>query len=213
MNIAIVGRARDVIEIIREIQTLPPRNHEIVVLTDDPRDAELITREFDVAVFSGDLFDENLYLEARLRSVDVVIAVHENEMINVFVAMLAKEYNVPKIIVAANNETVIRMLSKEITKYVVGRSSSISEKVKELLLGFKVYDFGENVLAVGKVSEELRELSGRNVKELSEMGVNILFIIRNGHPIEITADTTLNIDDFIAILGPKETVYKLLVQK
>ncbi|MCI4436192.1 MAG: TrkA family potassium uptake protein [Ignisphaera sp.] len=213
MNIAIVGRARDVIEIIREVQSLPPHNHEIVVLTDDPRDAEVITREFDVAVFSGDLFDENLYLEARLRSVDVVIAVHENEMINVFVAMLAKEYNVPKIIVVANNETVIRMLSKEITKYVVGRSSGISEKVKELLLGFKVYDFGENVLAVGRVSEELRELSRRSVKELSEMGVSILFIIRNGRPIDITTDATINIDDFIAILGPKETVYKLLIRK
>jgi Trk K+ transport system NAD-binding subunit len=211
MRFLIIGSAKDVLELLHILRKSPSNRHEFIVLTDNQKDVELITREIDIAVFSGDLFDENLYLEAGLKNVDVIVAMHENDMVNVFASMLAKEYNFSKIIAVVNNKTVAKILrSRGVTEWVIERSSNIGEKIRNYVLGFDLIEFGDNTFIMGK-AENLTKLIGKAIKELESEGVKVLAIVRDNVLLELKEDTVIKNVDVVALFGPKERVFKLLL--
>uniref|UniRef100_A0A7C4FD37 TrkA family potassium uptake protein n=1 Tax=Ignisphaera aggregans TaxID=334771 RepID=A0A7C4FD37_9CREN len=211
MRFLIIGSAKDVLELLHILRKSPFDRREFIVLTDNQKDVELITREIDIAVFSGDLFDENLYLEAGLKNVDVIVAMHENDMVNVFASMLAKEYNLPKIIAVVNNKTVAKILrSRSVTEWVIERSSNIGEKIRNYVLGFDLIEFGDNAFIMGK-AENLTKLIGKAIKELESEGVKVMAIVRDNVLLELKEDTVIKNVDVVALFGPKERVFKLLL--
>jgi trk system potassium uptake protein TrkA len=211
MKFLIVGNAKDVLELVYMLKKAPRDKHEFVVLTDSQEDVEAITREIDVPVFSGDLFDENLYLEAGLREIDVVIAMHENDMVNVFASMLAKEYKVPKVISVVGNKTIAKMLKgRGITEWVVERSNSICEKIENYILGFTWNEFGDNVLIVGS-AENIPKLVERTVKELESEGIKVLAIIRDNTLLELKEDSVIKNNDIVMLFGSKGKVLEFLM--
>uniref|UniRef100_A0A7J3ZAY3 TrkA family potassium uptake protein n=1 Tax=Ignisphaera aggregans TaxID=334771 RepID=A0A7J3ZAY3_9CREN len=211
MRFLIIGSAKDVLELLHILRKSPSNRREFIVLTDNQKDVELITRQIDIAVFSGDLFDENLYLEAGLRNVDVIVAMHENDMVNVFASMLAKEYNLSKIIAVVNNKTVAKILrSRGVTEWVIERSSNIGEKIRNYVLGFDLIEFGDNAFIMGK-AENLTKLIGKAIKELESEGVKVLAIVRDNVLLELKEDTVIKNVDVVALFGPKERLFKLLL--
>jgi K+ transport systems, NAD-binding component len=211
MRFLIIGSAKDVLELLHILRKSPSNRREFIVLTDNQKDVELITRQIDIAVFSGDLFDENLYLEAGLRNVDVIVAMHENDMVNVFASMLAKEYNLSKIIAVVNNKTVAKILrSRGVTEWVIERSSNIGEKIRNYVLGFDLIEFGDNAFIMGK-AENLTKLIGKAIKELESEGFKVLAIVRDNVLLELKEDTVIKNVDVVALFGPKERLFKLLL--
>jgi len=210
MRFLIIGGAKEILELFHVLKRSFPNKHEYVVLVDKQKDVEAITREVDITVFSGDLFDEDLYLEAGLKNVDIVVAMHENDMVNAFASMLAREYNVPKIIVVVSNKALAKMLrNRGITEWIIERSGGISEKIKGFVLGFDAIEFGNNILIIGKAMN-IAKLPGKAIKELEDKGIKVLAVIRDNTLLELQENTIINDADVVMLFGSKENIFKFL---
>ena len=209
MKFFVVGNAKIVSELISIIRSVAGEEHEFVFVSDNQRDAEVIAGEFDVPAFSGDLMDEKLYLEVGLRDADVVIAAHDNDMINVYVSMLAKEYKVPRVIAIVENKSVAKLLkSMGVADEVIEKSYVIStESLKRVFNAEFVY-MGENVIAILRVGESHRIVS-KSVKELAEEGIKVLAIIRQGSVIPLD-NASIERGDIVVIFCSKEMLKKIV---
>ncbi|MEM0027505.1 MAG: NAD-binding protein [Ignisphaera sp.] len=210
MKIFIVGGSKEVVELIKSIRReLDYEKGDFVVVTDSQKDAEMLSREFDIPVFTGDLFDEKLYLEVGLDKADAVVATHDNDMVNVFVSMLAKEMKIPKIIVVVNNNIVGRFLKTYgIVSEVIVKSKELSNDILARIFDTYFIDFGDKSIIIHTVSTASRIVS-RTVKDLEEEGIKVIAIIRNGSPISLENNITIEPGDIVAIFGEKQLISKL----
>ncbi|MEL9940428.1 MAG: NAD-binding protein [Ignisphaera sp.] len=210
MKIFIVGGSKEVIELITSIKRgLGYEKGDFVVLTDSQRDAEILSREFDIPVFTGDLFDEKLYLEVGLDKADVVVAIHDNDMVNIFVSMLAKEMKIPKAIAVVGNNIVGRFLKTYgIVSEVIVKSKELSSNILTKIFDTYFVDVGDRSIMIHIVSPASRIVS-RTVKDLEEEGMRVIAIIRSGSPIPLEKDTTIEPGDIVAIFGEKHLISKL----
>ena len=210
MKIFIVGGSKEVVELIKSIKReLDYEKGDFVVVTDSQKDAEMLSREFDIPVFTGDLFDEKLYLEVGLDKADAVVATHDNDMVNVFVSMLAKEMKIPKIIAVVNNNIVGRFLKAYgIVSEVIVKSKELSNNVLARIFDTHFIDFGDKSIIIHSVSTASRIVS-RTVKDLEEEGIKVIAIIRNGSPIPLENAIAIEPGDIVAIFGEKQLISKL----
>ncbi len=99
---------------------LAERGHEVIVVDKDERKAEMVAREADVEALARDATDPSLYeREVDLTTVDVVVAVTNRDEVNMFVATLAREYNVPRIVVKVRDQRIAQLIQKLGIEYVV----------------------------------------------------------------------------------------------
>ncbi len=117
MRILIVGAGK-VGSILAK--TLAEKGHEVIVVDKDPRKAEAVAREADVEALARDATDPSLYeREVDLSTVDVVVAVTNRDEVNMFVATLAREYDVPRIVVKVRDSRIAYLIEKMGIEYVV----------------------------------------------------------------------------------------------
>lgn len=210
MKIFIVGESKNIAMVINAIKKeLGYEKGDFVVVTDNQEEVEAITREFDVPVFTGDLFYEKLYLELGLDKADVVIAAHDNDMVNVFVSMLAKELRIPKIIAIVSNSFVGRFLKS------YGIATEVIEKAKELgwAVLAKVFDthfvdVGDKSILVHIVSSNSRILS-KTIGDLENEGLKVVAVVKNGVIAELKHDTVVELGDVVIVFGDKTLISKL----
>ncbi len=210
MKIFIVGGSREVIELVQIIRReIGLGESDFVVITDNQKDAEAITREFDIPVFTGDLFDERLYLEVGIDKADVVIAAHENDMVNAFVSMLAKEIKIPKIVVAVSNSFIGKFLKNYgIATEVIDKSKEVSKSILEKTLNAYIVDAGEKHIVIHNVTPNSR-IASKTVKELEDDGIKVVAAIREGSVKELKQDTLIEVGDTVIILIDKTLTHKL----
>ncbi len=99
---------------------LADKGYDVIVVDKDPRKAEALAREADVEALARDATDPSLYeREVDLSTVDVVVAATNRDEVNMFVATLAREYDVPRIIVKVRDSRIAYLIQKLGIEYVI----------------------------------------------------------------------------------------------
>ncbi len=108
MKILIVGIG----ELGRHIAiSLSKKGHDIVAVDKDEAKCEALSNEADVMVLHRDATDPSLYEEIELQSFDVVVAATDRDEVNLFVAAIAKEYGIGRIIVITRSSKASDLIS------------------------------------------------------------------------------------------------------
>ncbi|ALU12414.1 hypothetical protein EYM_03470 [Ignicoccus islandicus DSM 13165] len=128
MKILVIGIG----EIGRHIaSTLSMRGHDVVAIDKDKHKCEILSREADVSVYNRDATDPKLYEEIELETFDMVIATTDRDEVNLFVAAVAHEYGINKIIVITRTQEAAHLISTLGFATIVIPSSVISAKIVE----------------------------------------------------------------------------------
>jgi len=85
---------------------------EVCVIEKDEEIAKNVREEFGVNVVAGDATNIDLLEEAGIKDVNVVIAATSREDTNAFVGIIAKQYNVPRVIVRISDRKLESFLKK-----------------------------------------------------------------------------------------------------
>lgn len=104
-RIGIIGGGNVGIFLAKEIEEKHPDMHPKLIEFDRHR-AELLAERLDrTVVLHGDALDLQLLDEMNVRAAEVVVAVTNNDEVNILGSLLAKRQGCPRIITIVNNET------------------------------------------------------------------------------------------------------------
>lgn len=94
-------------------RALAKRANEIIVVDKDKEKCAAIAAEGDIMAINRDATDLKLYEEdVDLRKIDVLVAVTDRDEVNLFIAILARDFGVPRIIVRVKDCKVASLLEK-----------------------------------------------------------------------------------------------------
>ncbi len=132
MRILIVGAGQVGKELARE---LSGRGNEIIVVDKDKDKCDAVTREADVMAIHMDATNPRLYEEVDLHRFDAVIAVTDKDEVNLFVALMAKVYNVTHRIARVKDERVARLMEDAEVAEPVNEAYITAKLIQSLLEG------------------------------------------------------------------------------
>jgi len=97
------------------------QGNDVIIVEKDPEKCRTLreSMEADVTVIEGDATDPELYEEIDLTTIDVVVATTNKDEVNLFVATLAKDYGVKRVVARARNPLVARLMEKIGVEYVI----------------------------------------------------------------------------------------------
>ncbi len=117
MRVLIVGAGKAGTVLAKE---LAERGYEVIIVDKDDVKIANISREADVQAYTFDAVDPMLYeREIDLTTIDIVVAVTNRDEVNMFIATLAKEYDVPRIIVKVRDPKIAYIIERLGTEYIV----------------------------------------------------------------------------------------------
>ncbi len=93
-------------------KNLSEKGHEVIVIEVDEEKARHLAEEADVAAYVRDATDPSVYDEVGLSSIDVVVATTNRDEVNLFVALIAREYGVPRVVVKVRDTKVAHILTR-----------------------------------------------------------------------------------------------------
>jgi trk system potassium uptake protein TrkA len=115
---------------------LSEKGHDVIVIDIDREKAEQVAAEADVAAYVRDATDPSTYDEINLSNIDVVVAATNRDEVNLFVALMAREYGVSRIIVKVREEKMGRIISRlGIAEHVVVEPRVISSIIEGYIEG------------------------------------------------------------------------------
>ena len=128
MKVLIVGIG----ELGRHIAlSLSSKGHDIVAVDVDKNKCDILAKEADVMVYNRDATDPSLYEEIEIESFDVVIATTDKDEVNLFIAAVAHEYGINRIIVVTRTDEAAKLISTLGLTEVAVPSPLISAKIVE----------------------------------------------------------------------------------
>jgi len=128
MKVLIVGIG----EVGRHIAiNLSSKGHDIVAVDVDKEKCDILANEADVIVYNRDATDPSLYEEIEIESFDVVIASTDRDEVNLFIAAVAHEYGINRIIVVTRSDKAAKLISTLGLTEVTIPSPLISAKIVE----------------------------------------------------------------------------------
>ncbi len=152
-------------------KSLAEKGHEVIVVDKNPERAQMIAREADVQAYARDATDPSLYDEIDMLSIDVVVAVTDRDEVNLFVAALAKEHNVPRIIAKARDARTAMLMERFGIEYVVPEPQITARIIEAMIEGkYNVVElvpaFSGNYALVAITLTEASSAVGRRIEEI-----------------------------------------------
>ncbi|ABM80760.1 potassium channel family protein [Hyperthermus butylicus] len=115
---------------------LSEKGHDVIVIDVDKQRAEQVAAEADVAAYARDATDPSVYDEINLANIDVVVATTNRDEVNLFVALMAREYGVSRVIVKVRDARIGQIITRMgIAEHVVVEPQVISSIVEGFIEG------------------------------------------------------------------------------
>ncbi|UXD22456.1 hypothetical protein IPA_04970 [Ignicoccus pacificus DSM 13166] len=208
MKILIVGIG----ELGRHIAIdLSSKGHDIVAIDKDSKKCNILSTESDVMVLNRDATDPSLYDELELESFDVVIATTDRDEVNLFVAAVAREYGINRVIVVTRSEKAAKLINtlglseltlpspvisaKIVESYIEGRYSLVPI-VQSIAGEYNIY-----VIAISSGDKAVGAKLGELKKELPE-DVMILAVFNGEEFLEPDDDIVIEQGYLLIMLIP-----------
>ncbi|MDR2894425.1 MAG: Trk system potassium transporter TrkA, partial [Alistipes sp.] len=214
MKIVIVGAGEVGSHLAR---MLSGSGHDITVADRDAKGLEAISEVSDVVTIEGDPATFATLKRASVRKADLVIAVHQEENINILSAMLAKQLGAKKAIARIDNNEYLESSNKEVflgmgIDYLFYPEKTAAEEVINLLghtCSTEYMDFsgGRMSLVVFRPSVS-SPLVGRTMVEIAPdpamFNYRIVAIARGGETIIPHGDDRVTVGDTLYVVTPAE---------
>lgn len=198
---------------------------KITVLDDDINAVDAVAKEFDIAAFSGDLFNPSLYDEAGVSKAHVVVAAHPDQNKNIIACAIAKYHGVEKTIAVVNDDSVGNVLVRlGLASGYVNRCKALLQRLVSEIIDADVFELskrvGERTMVYGYLifidASRRPAIVGKRVGELLEgtkESANVLMVFRADGTIlcQPEADTLIEEGDEVLLYAKDfETVKKIL---
>lgn len=197
----------------REIEERRPGVSARIIEYDQAR-AQLAATSLDrTVVIHGDALDPEILEEANVASAEAVVAVTNEDEVNILASLLAKRYGARKAMTLINNTTYSPLVSSLGIDVVVNpRAITVSTILQHIRRGriraaHAVQDFGE---VLEGEAMETSSLVGPPIRELNlPEGVLIGAILRDGQVIIPTGATAIKTHDRVVLFAETEAVKKV----
>lgn len=185
------------------------RNHEVLVLEKDPRQAQRLSNILgDEYVMHGDGCELHTQKAAGFNRADVVVAVTGEDEDNLVACQLAKErWKVERVLSRVNNpnhEAIFREIGIDHTVSATGIIFSLLDQQlqDDDLVPVGALHLGDLEVVESRLSSRC-PWTGKKVSELSlPPGTYIVYLLRDSFGMVVDATTTLQVGDIVVALVP-----------
>lgn len=188
-------------------KTLNQANHRVGVIENDPARCDLIAKELDVLVISGDGADIEVLDEANVQDADYLVAVTGKDEENLVACQLAKKYfQVPRTIARVNNPKNQKIFNRLGVDATVSSTGAIARLIENELAidDVKTLPLFEDE-GIELVETELKNNSpvlDHRVRDLNFPNECVLIaLMRNGKILFPKGDTVLKLGDRVFALS------------
>lgn len=208
MKIVIVGAGKLGFDLAR---VLSQENHDVIVIDKDPEAIKPIGDNFDVMTVVGNGASVKVLEEIQVKTADILLAVTDNDELNIVACMLAKQFGVRTTAARVRNPDYSTTLPSVLSYNNFGIDLIINP---EYLAAQEIFRLAEVPTATGieyfsggklsligiKVAEEM-EIVGKKIAELNLEKYTIVAVIRKEQVIIPNGNTQLLQNDKIFVLG------------
>ena len=181
----------------------------------DKERAQEIAQELDnTTVINGSGLDKDILAECGIDTVETIIAVSNDDKVNILASLLAKRYGCKRSISLVNNNAYIPLLGNLGVDVIVNpRESTVSSILQHVRRGkirsiHSVHDGAAEIIEIDVVSSSA--FLGKRPEALGlPKGVDFAAIIRQKKVIIADDDTIIQEGDHVVILCMSEAVKKL----
>lgn len=165
-------------------------------------------------VINGDALDPDILSEANINKASTVVAVTNDDEVNILASLLAKRYGAERAVTLVNSNTYNPLLAPLGIDVVVNpRVITVSTILQVIRRGRirSVHSIGENF---GEVIEaealETSSLVGKPIKDAKlPAGVIVASIVRDDEVLMVDKDTVINVGDSVILFATKEAIRKV----
>jgi len=210
-RIVMVGGGNIGLMLAREMENLTPKPFIKLIERDADRAAVVAGRLKDVVVINGDGLNVDILQEAGISESDMVVAVADDDEVNILASMLAKQQGCPRALALINNpiySSLSSAMSIDVT--MDPRETTVSSIVRHLRRG-RIRDLyslnnGEAEILEIEVIEG-SDATGKTVREL-KMGndMRIGLILRDDIIIIPSPETKLLVEDRVVLIAMERAV-------
>jgi len=180
--------------------------YQLVLIDEDEEKCDELSQELDALVLNGDGTEPEILKKAGVKEADALVATTESDALNMVIAILAKKFSVPQVVVKLNR-TGLRTTCRELgVDHVISPKLSAAMEISSLLHGYDVLDFSLLIRGGARMTEIAPgDMVGRRVEEVDlPSGALIIAILREGVATIPKGDTQLQEGDILLILTESE---------
>ena len=213
-TILIIGAGNiglDLAKLLEEDEQKP----RIKIIEKNPERAEKIATDLNEAiVIKGDGLDENLLKEINIDEIDTVLALTEDDEVNIMSALMCKKKGVRRTISITNSSNYSLLQSSlDLDDIVDPRMTTVSTILKHVHKGKieSVYtlDNGDYEVIEAKILESSELLNLSIAKAKIPEGIKIGLIERGKEVIVPNKETIFNVNDRVILLSSRENLSKV----
>lgn len=210
MKIIIIGAGKLGFDLAR---ILSQEKHDIIVVDKDPNSLKPIADNFDVMTVCGNGASVALLREIDVETADLLLAVTDNDELNIIASMLAKRYKVKTTLARVRNPEYTQVLSNSTlpSYHEFGIDIFLNPEYLAAQEVFRLLEVPNSTaidyLADGKISlitikiDENSVIIGQKICNLKLAKYTVVAIMRNGDVLIPTGNTELLLNDRIYVMG------------
>jgi len=207
MRVIIVGIGDIGYELARDLTH--GGSHEVVLIDTNEARCEDLSQEFDAFVLEGDGTHPELLQKALIEEADALVATTNSDALNTVIAMLAKRFGVPTIIVKLKDLGLRAACQEMGVARIIAPSISAAAEILAALHGFGRPDL--SLVTRGGlrfVELEVQGIEGASLAELAiPDGVLVLTVVRGEEVLLARGKTRLQQGDLLLLLVENEHAF------
>jgi len=187
---------------------LSSEQHDVTVVEQNPTRVEELNSTLDALVIKGNGGSPSSLFQAGSEEADLIIAVTDDENVNMLSCYLAKNMGTKKSFARVQDSSLKNEIDDLNIDKIIDPSESACDEIEKLLSRAGIYDIHEfsngKLLSVGGVVTESSPLIDNHLSNIHEFGGRDNWLVtgfmRDGTSYIANGDTKLQVDDHIKIM-------------
>lgn len=214
MYIIIVGTSNVAKHLIK---LLDAEDHEVVLIEKDPVITKQMTYDTDIVTITGDPTDVGILKKAGFDHADIIVALTDNDELNLVVGLIAKEYGIKKVAVMLRkinykNDVFDKLKIDYVIQPDYAAAGFIAQLIAEKgILDMSFFSMGDAEIVEFKIKKDTKHV-GLHIPQFRKLlpdGSNIIGYYKN-KVFNVYKDTdTLQEGQKIIIVSKREKIKKV----
>jgi trk system potassium uptake protein TrkA len=208
-------------------EKLANENHEIALVDRNPDKIEHISNTIDCKTVCGGASSLKTLKEAGIQKADMVLAMTNDDHVNILTCMIAREYNIQRKIAKISDpefyadDHILRFKEQRIFELMVSPEKAAADEIIKLLEMPMASEFSYYAKGMGAVAafqmEDGHPFIGKQLQELKELGIGMDFLIaaidRGNDTIIPKGDDSISLNDTIYMAGARDKIREFALEK
>jgi trk system potassium uptake protein TrkA len=216
MRIVVVGAGKVGFNVSK---SLSKEKHDVIIIDKDPEALRMISEHLDVLPVVGNGASAKVLEDIGIKSVNIMLAVTENDELNLIACMTAKQFGVPMTVARVRNtdytspHPYMLSYSKYGIDLIINPEHLAAQEIFRLIevpmATDMEYFFDGKLSLVGIKVEDDMAIVGKRIADLNLRKLTIVAIVRDGKALIPNGDTQLLAKDKIYVLGETKGFHNL----